>query len=82
MLNELTTIMPIEIPGYMTTEQAAKHIGVTPGRVRQLIKAKILPHDKLGNSNLIPVEAVEEYRKNKKQSGWPKGKVRNSKKSS
>jgi excisionase family DNA binding protein len=81
MLNDVSTLentMPIEIPGYMTTEQAAKQLNVTPGRVRQLIKAKILPSEKLGNSNLVPVEAVKEYAKNRGKSGWPKGKPRNS----
>lgn len=81
MLNDISTLentMPISIPGYMTTEQAAKLLNVTPGRVRQLIRAKILPSEKLGNSNLVPVEAVKEYAKNRGKSGWPKGKPRNS----
>lgn len=68
--------MALKVPGYMTTEEAAEHIGITPGRVRQLVSAGVLPHDKIGNSNFIPIEAVENYAKNRPAAGWPKGKKR------
>lgn len=79
MLNENTQVrvaMPIEVPGHLTTEQAAKLLRVTPGRIRQLIRDKILPSEKIGNSNFIPVEAVVAYGKTRVSAGWPKGKPR------
>ena len=68
--------MALKIPGYMTTEEAAEYLKVTAGRVRQLVAVGTLPHEKVGNSNLIPVEAVEDYAKNRPTAGWPKGKKR------
>lgn len=68
--------MALKINGYMTTEEAAQHLEITSGRVRQLVAAGVLPHEKIGNSNLIPVEAIEEYAKNRPVAGWPKGKKR------
>lgn len=78
MLNSLSAggLMALTIPGYMTTEEVAKRLEITSGRVRQLVAAGTLPHEKVGNSNLVPVEAVEEYARNRPQAGWPKGKKR------
>lgn len=68
--------MALKIPGYMTTDEVAERLAISAGRVRQLVAAGTLPHEKVGNSNFIPVEAVEEYAKNRPAAGWPKGKKR------
>lgn len=81
MLDDVMTagvLMPVETPGYLSTEQAAKLLGVTTGRVRQLIKEKVLPSEKLGHLNMIPIAAVVEYGKNRTKAGWQKGKPRKS----
>lgn len=64
------------IPGYLTVAEAAERLGVTGGRVRQLIAAEDLPSTKVGGVNLIPEEAFEEYQRTRRPVGWPKGKPR------
>ena len=39
--------------GYITTTEAAKKLGVTPARVRQLVMDGVLPVQRLGSVNLI-----------------------------
>lgn len=68
--------MALKIEGYMTTEEAATYLKITAGRVRQLVSMGVLPKEKAGNANYIPVEAVERYAQNRPQAGWPKGKRR------
>ena len=81
MHNDVQTIEAtpaLKIPGYMTTEEAAAFLHITSGRVRQLVSMGVLPKEKVGNTNLIPVSAVEQYGLNKGKPGWPKGKKRKS----
>ncbi len=81
MHNDVPTIeatLTLKIPGYMTTEEAAAFLDVTSGRVRQLVSLGLLPKEKVGNTNLIPIESLKLYAKNKGKAGWPKGKKRNS----
>jgi excisionase family DNA binding protein len=77
MLNELTSVnFTMKIPGFMTTQEAADYLEISAGRVRQLVSLNILPHESVGNTNLIPVSAVEAYKENRPKAGWPKGKLR------
>lgn len=50
------------IPGYMTIPEAADALGVTEGRIRQLVLNGKLASQKVGPT-LIPVESVAERRK-------------------
>lgn len=68
----------VKIPGYMTTDEAAKYLSISTGRVRQLVSEGVFPREKIGNTNLIPVASIELYEKNRGKAGWPKGKKRNS----
>lgn len=43
----------------MTTGEAARLLGVSPGRVRQLVAEKILPATKRGRDNFVTRDAVE-----------------------
>lgn len=58
------------------TSEAAKYLEVTPGRIRQLIMAGVLPKEKLGNNNFIPFEAIQAYKNSNPQAGWQKGRKR------
>lgn len=44
-----------------TTETAAKYLGVTPARVRQLILEERLDSDKYGRDHLIKEECLAQY---------------------
>jgi len=56
-----------------TTEDAAKYLGVTPSRVRQLIMEDRLESEKYGRDHLIQKIALENFAKNgKKKRGRPK----------
>lgn len=68
--------MPLSVPGYMTTSEAAKYLDVTTGRIRQLIQAGILPKEKIGNLNFIPFTAIQAYQQTNPKAGWTKGKKR------
>lgn len=63
----------IVIPGYMTSEEVARELGVSTGRVRQLVSSNTLESDKFGNMRLIAKASVLTYKKNRKRAGWPKG---------
>lgn len=39
--------------GYITTTEAAERLGISPGRVRQLVADGELPVTKFGNVNLV-----------------------------
>ena len=68
----------VKIQGYMTTEEAAAFLNISAGRVRQLVAEGILPKEKIGNTNIIPISAIENYAENRPHAGWPKGKSRKS----
>jgi excisionase family DNA binding protein len=54
------------LEGYLTTKEAAEKLGVSVGRVKQLIAQKRLPATKVGNTNLVKEEdlMLVEYRQN------------------
>ena len=56
----------------VTTKQAARILGVTPVRVRQLIKEQRLAAEKHGRDHLLEDQEVERFRRHGRRSG-PKG---------
>ena len=56
----------------VTTKEAARNLGVTSARVRQLIKDGRLTAEKRGRDHLIEDEEVERFRRQGRRSG-PKG---------
>lgn len=69
-------IMPLIVPGYMTTKEAADYLEIKPSRVRQLVIAGRLRSEKIGQSHLIPFDDVQRYKAERANAGWPKGKSR------
>lgn len=57
---------------YMTTEAAAKYLGVTPQRVRQLVVAERIAATKYGRDYLLNPESVRSYKEGRKKPGRPK----------
>jgi excisionase family DNA binding protein len=41
------------LEGYLTTKEVAEKLGVSVGRVKQLIADKRLPAVKMGNTNIV-----------------------------
>lgn len=68
--------MKIDGKEYVTAKEAAEIIDVTAAQVRHLKKSGVLEGIKLGNMNLLTVESVRAYAKDKPKSGWPAGKTR------
>ena len=60
------------IEGYLTTRESAEKLGVSEGRVRQLIAENRLPTTKIGNSNLIRESDLELVRERKRTGRPPK----------
>ena len=58
--------------GLVTTKEAAQILGVTPVRVRQLIKDGRLGAEKRGRDHLLEDREVERFRRQGRRSG-PKG---------
>lgn len=57
---------------YLTTEQAASVLGVTPSRIRQYIAEQRLPSEKYGRDHMISERDVEYFARNgKKKRGRP-----------
>ena len=56
----------------VTTKEAAQILGVTPVRVRQLIKEKRLVAQKHGRDHLLQGQEVERFKRHGRRSG-PKG---------
>ena len=56
----------------VTTKEAAQILGVTPVRVRQLIKEQWLAAEKHGGDHLLQDWAVERFKQHGRRSG-PKG---------
>lgn len=71
-------IMPLIVPGRMTTREAADYLGIKPSRVRQLVIAGVLHSERIGQSHLIPFEEVQRYKAERTNAGWQKGKPRKS----
>lgn len=76
MLDYIT--MPLIVPGYMTTKEAADYLDIQPSRVRQLVIAGKLRSEKIGQSHLIPFADVQKYKAERTNAGWQKGKPRKS----
>lgn len=58
-----------------TTGDAATCLGVTPARVRQLIREGRLPSEKYGRDHLISEEALQRYQESgRKKIGRPRKK--------
>lgn len=53
-----------EMPGYVSTDQAAKMLGVSKQRVYQFVTEKRLPAFRVGNVILLPAEAVRQFKPN------------------
>ncbi len=60
------------LEGYLTTREVAAKLGVSEGRVRQLIAENRLPTTKIGNSNLIKETDLELVRERKRTGRPPK----------
>jgi len=58
------------IPGYLTTQEAARVLGVTRGRVHQL--RRVLGAVECGNILLFPVETVRTRKRSKPKPGKPR----------
>lgn len=53
------------INGAITTTEAARRLGVTSSRVRQLVLAGDLPAQKIGNTLLINIRDLAKYQRQK-----------------
>jgi excisionase family DNA binding protein len=51
-----------EMPGYISTDQAAQLLGISKQRVYQYIGEQRLPAFRAGNVILLPVEAVKQFK--------------------
>lgn len=60
------------VANLITTDAAAKYLGVTPQRVRQLVVAETISATKYGRDYLLDAESVQTYKKNRKKAGRPK----------
>jgi excisionase family DNA binding protein len=60
---------------YLTAKQVAEKLGVSAGRVRQLVAEKRLPATKFGNSLMILESDIELVQERKKTGRPPKNKV-------
>ncbi|MFY9234854.1 MAG: excisionase family DNA-binding protein [Fimbriimonadaceae bacterium] len=56
----------------ITTEAAAKYLGVTQQRVRQLVVAETISATKYGRDYLLDADSVQTYKKTRKKPGRPK----------
>jgi excisionase family DNA binding protein len=53
-----------EMPGYISTEQAAKILGISKQRVYQYVGEKRLQAFRVGSVILLPIEAVKQFKPN------------------
>lgn len=57
---------------YLTAKQVAEKLGISPGRVRQLVAEKRLPATKFGNSLMILKSDLHLIRERKRTGRPPK----------
>ena len=58
---------------YLTTENAAKYLGVSPARIRQFIAEQRLKSEKYGRDHMIKASDLAHFAKyGKKKRGRPK----------
>ncbi len=57
---------------YLTTDVAAKYLGVTPQRVRQLIVSEKITATKYGRDYVLDSESVKSYKDGRRKPGRPK----------
>src|SRR5216683_4895903 len=58
------------LPGYVSTKEAADLLGVSDKRVYQYVRAGRLPAQRIGHILILPVEAVKQFKPS------PSGRVR------
>ncbi|MGI8468838.1 MAG: excisionase family DNA-binding protein [Pyrinomonadaceae bacterium] len=63
------------IKGYLTTQEAAEKLGVSGGRIRQLVAEKRLNAVKVGQTNLIKESALK-LAQDRKRAGRPRKETR------
>lgn len=61
---------------YYSIQEAADYLGITEGRIRQLISEELVNRIKMGNTSYVTVASVHEYKDERGKAGWPKGKPR------
>lgn len=65
--------MSVALEGtYLTTEEVADKLGVTPGRVRQYVTAKKLPVERVSGALFFPKDAVMQFARKPRKNGRPK----------
>lgn len=60
------------ISAYLTCPETAERLGLTDGRIRQLLLGGLLKGDKFGNSWAIPQSEVERFAKLERPAGRKK----------
>ena len=60
------------IPGYSTTEAAARFLGVRRDRIVALIREAVLPAEKVGRDYLIKNEDLEKHQATARKPGRPR----------
>jgi excisionase family DNA binding protein len=65
-----------EMSKFISTQEAANLLGISPVRVRQLIEAGRLPAQKVGRDWIIEETALATVAE--RPNGWPKGRARQS----
>ena len=63
----------MDISEYLTVAQAAEFIGITQGRVRQILRSKELIGVKMGKTWLIHTEQARKYKEDLPTTGRPRG---------
>ena len=65
--------MPADYTRWLTPSQAARELGVTPARIRQLLTSGHLPHDPTPLGRLIPAASVAELAAKRRTRRAPEG---------
>jgi len=68
----METVLEAKNDRLLTTNEAAKLIGVTPGRIWQLIQSKELPGVRVGTLWLVPEKELEKFRVRRTKVGRPR----------